>query len=512
MRLPIISNVQKSKKDTGAFAGINQSEVINENEFANMWNLSSDLYPAIGPRKPRGDVISTLAKANGIHYNDGLAWVDGTKFFYRGNEAGTVSDSRKQMVSMGAYIVIMPDKKVYNTSPGEWRSMETSWTQAAEAKFEPTTEASTFIRITCTGIGKAFDQWDGVTISGCTNENFNKSVVIQSKADDSIVVIGDLAEAFTQASGLKINRSAPDMDFITENGNRIWGCSSKNHEIYASKLGDPCNWNSFEGISTDSYAATIGSDGDFTGAATHLGYVLFFKEDRIHKVYGSKPSNIQINSYEGRGVKSGCAGSIQNIDGTLYFASCDGVCAYDGSLPYLISKNIKRSYSEARGGAQGGKYYLSMRTEQGTEMYVYDTQYRLWHLEDSCWMIASCIGSGELYYIDADQAVRKITGGTERIKWRMESGDQEEGSLDKKKLHKLKLLLELDRGAIAELWIRYENDPMWQRLQTITADKKQMFFIPLKPRRCEHYRWKLEGAGNFKLLGAAIEYGQGSGR
>ena len=133
-------------------------------------------------------------------------------------------------------------------------------------------------------------------ISGCTNADYNKTATIQAKTDDSITIIGVLENSFTQASGLKIKRKVPDMDFLTECENRLWGCSSKNHEVYASKLGDPLNWNVFEGISTDSYAATIGSDGDFTAAATYSGYALFFKEHTIHKVYGNKPSNIQIQT------------------------------------------------------------------------------------------------------------------------------------------------------------------------------------------------------------------------
>ena len=49
------------------------------------------------------------------------------------------------------------------------------------------------------------------------------------------------------------------------------------NEIYASKLGDFKNWNCYAGRSTDSYVATRGSDGPFTGAADYLGSPLFFR-------------------------------------------------------------------------------------------------------------------------------------------------------------------------------------------------------------------------------------------
>ena len=66
-------------------------------------------------------------------------------------------------------------------------------------------------------------------------------------------------------------RSVPEMDFVIESGNRLWGCKygvvdgKAVNEIYASKLGDFKNWNCYAGRSTDSYVATRGSDGPFTG-------------------------------------------------------------------------------------------------------------------------------------------------------------------------------------------------------------------------------------------------------
>ena len=67
------------------------------------------------------------------------------------------------------------------------------------------------------------------------------------------------------------------MDFICENENRLWGC--KEDTIYSSKLGDPFNWNVFDGLSTDSYAVNVRIDGDFTACCSYLGYPVFFKEE-----------------------------------------------------------------------------------------------------------------------------------------------------------------------------------------------------------------------------------------
>lgn len=514
MRLPYLGEVSKQKKTIGSFGGVNQNAVIGENEFADMKNMSSDLYPAIGPRVARGEKITSMTKCNGLHSNNGLAWIDGTSFYYDGKAVGTVIDSEKQMVSMGAYIVIFPDKKVYNTHTGEWQEMEQSWSQDSKATFAPTISSSTFIKISCTGIGTKFSKGDGIEISGCSNEDFNKTTVIQSLEDDAIVIIGDLTDEFTQATGLTIKRNVPDMDYVTESENRIWGCSSANHEVYASKLGDPLNWNCFEGISTDSYAATVGSEGDFTGMATYLGYVLFFKEQMIHKVYGNKPSNIQINSYPSRGVKKGCEKSICVINEMLYYASGDGICAYDGSMPYLISQNLEKPYTAAVGGQERGKYYISLQSDDTWDVYVYDADYKLWHREDESQFKATCYSGGKMYYVDAENVLRAAVDGEndEKVFWYLESGDQEDGTLDKKKLHKLQFLMDLEQGSYVELYMKYENDLLWERIKTFTAPKKQAFQLHLKPRRCVHYRWKLVGYGKARIYGLSKEYEVGTGR
>ncbi len=64
---------------------------------------------------------------------------------------------------------------------------------------------------------------------------------------------------------MTLSRDVPDMDYVCVNENRLWGC--RGDTVYASKLGDPKNFNVFEGLSTDSYAADVGSAGDFTGPA-----------------------------------------------------------------------------------------------------------------------------------------------------------------------------------------------------------------------------------------------------
>ncbi len=154
-------------------------------------------------------------------------------------------------------------------------------------------------------------------------------------------------------------RRVPDLDWLTEHNNRVWGCSSTENVIYACKLGDATNWFSYRGTAADSYAVTVGSDGAFTGAATCMGYVLFFKENGLHKLYGTKPSDYQMSSIQCSGVAKGAHQSLCVINETLYYLSMDGVMAWDGSLPTKVSASLdetamSRVTRAAAGGLVGG--------------------------------------------------------------------------------------------------------------------------------------------------------------
>ena len=159
-------------------------------------------------------------------------------------------------------------------------------------------------------------------------------MIIWDKGDDYIVVTGIIDRVTTQEAPITVARRMPNMDFVIESRNRLWGCrygtdvnGNMVNEIYASKLGDFKNWNSFAGISTDSYAVTVGTDGQFTGAITHLGYPIFFKEGCMHKVYGdSLPFGVQDTAC--RGVQKGCGGSLAIVNEVLYYKSRSAVCAY----------------------------------------------------------------------------------------------------------------------------------------------------------------------------------------
>ena len=278
-----------------------------------MRNLTSDYYPLLATR-PKRKKTRKLTSGGGLFAWDALAWVDGTGFYYGGAKKGDVTAGEKRFAAIGAYIIILPDKKYYNTVSGAFGSLESTWsgwslTFTNGKLFEEAAEANT---IRCANVRWAdyFKPGDAVTISGCTKhtEN-NKTPVIREIDGDKLYFYENVFKLdgsegtteYTESGNLTVRRTVPDLNYLCENENRLWGCDGRT--IYASKLGDPFNWNVYEGLDTDSYAVDTGSAGDFTGCVSFLGYPVFFKEDHIYKVYGSLPSNFEVMGSATLGVQ-----------------------------------------------------------------------------------------------------------------------------------------------------------------------------------------------------------------
>ena len=222
-------------------------------------------------------------------------------------------------------------------------------------------------KIRSDGIGEAFAVWDTVTIQGTAaaaaglcddldgekvlydagedwlmvritpgGEHFYGRIVQTGQSASWSSLDGKSTLTYTAEQAVSCTRRVPDLDYLTECDNRVWGCSSGENVIYACKLGDPTNWFSYRNTAADSYAVTVGSDGSFTGAATCMGSVLFFKENTLHKLCGSKPSDFQLSSLRCRGVAKYAAESLCVINETLYYLSPEGVMAWDGSLPVKV--------------------------------------------------------------------------------------------------------------------------------------------------------------------------------
>lgn len=592
MLLPNLQAKSKYRESTDAWAGYNHNLRIGEGEMFDMRNLTSDDVPVLAARRPRG-IYAAPANAQGLIAKDALCYVDGEDFVineYRVNMGLSTrpEDCPKKMTSMGAYVLIMPDKKYINTADlTDFGSIEAEVTTTEPVTFtlarvdgsdisadiispvapeEPddgmhwidtsstphvlkTWSAAsamwvsvvvTYIRIQSPNLGKAFGQYDGVTITGLKdtelidaetgetieNEDINAidgSFAIWEKGDDFIVIIGMLDQSATIRNPVSIARRMPLMDFIIERDNRIWGCRyGKNldgevvNEIYASKLGDFKNWFCFMGLSTDSYIASVGSDGRFTGAAHYKDYALFWKEDMLHKVYGSQPSNFSVQAIPCRGVMLGAEGSLATVNETLFYQSRTGICAYEGALPVEISAPLGGiAYTGGIGGGHGNKYYICMMDSGQTwHLFVYDAAKGMWHKEDNTHAMCFCSARNELYFIDtADGKIKTVLGsgdpGEESVEWMAETGDIGINYPDSKHLSKIDIRTRMDEGSKMNIFIQYDSCSIWLPICELQCKSLRSFDIPVRIRKCDHLRLRIEGSGTMKLYSMVrtMEYG-----
>ena len=579
MEYPTLNVKQKDRQMTDAFLGYNHNLRISDSEFYDMKNMTSDYYPVLAPRKKRG-FFGDPGKVSGLIDKDGLCWTFDSEFVFNGDviPLDDLSDEPKQLISMGSYVIILPDKKWVNTvknKNGNYESgdidhresfqdikfylctktgekygggypsdtalpnpdegtlwIDTSSTPSVLKKYSKeqamwVSIPTTYVMIESEGIGKSFSKYDGVKISGITvgdATSLNGYHTLWDTAENYIVVTGIIDEDCEQQDLITIAREMPIMDHVIECNNRLWGCryganadGEIVNEIYASKLGDFKNWNSFMEISTDSWVQGLGSDGPFTGAITHGGYPIFFKEGYMHKVYGSYPANFQVQTTPCRGVQNGSHRSLAIVNETLLYKSTNAICAYDGSLPVEVSSTLGDvRYSDAVACSHGNKYYISMKDVSGNySLFVYDTAKGMWHKEDDLQVDVFCSCKDDIYAIDHEpkDIITLLGSGSqyeEKVPWMVETGLIGMSMPDMKYISKLLIRMSLEVGASVEVSIQYDSIGDWEQVCDMTVTSLRSFSVPIRPRRCDHFRIRIEGVGDGRIYSITKTIEQGS--
>lgn len=428
--------------------------------------------------------------------------------------------------------------KKYSSATGMWSSV-----------------ATTYARIECAGIGVKFKDGDAVRISGIGSSPWSDinttsdkvASIIQKCTEDYIVVVATVDTPngvitySQQESPIAVSRVVPKMDYVIESNNRLWGCRYGENvngdivnEIYASKLGDFKNWEYFAGTSQDSYVASLGKDGRFTGAISYMGTPLFFRQNCIHTIYGNYPAQYQLQTTECSGVQISGMRSLAVVDGVLYYKSPNGVCAYTGSMPTEIGVPLgdyNFNYRTCCAAGYRHKYYLrliDLGENLFNNLFVYDTQKNMWHREDefkgSCFCSATLPSGQEcLFYLDDHvegitliYSIKTIEVNAlsppddESVDWFAESGIIRYSSPDKTYISRMSLKLSMEVGTRVYVYLEYDSSGTWEQVGVITGTSLNTFTLPIKPRRCDHMRLKLVGTGATKLYSISKTMEQGS--
>lgn len=648
---PTIQETARSQQVTDTFGGYNHNLKIPEGEFYEMENLCGDDYPLLATRKQRNtlqvsaeNLQAMVSKGDKLYYIAGYDPTTKTCGFYADDEKVMdleYAGGLKRFVSMGAYLLIWPDKVWYNTADGTHGNMEKMFSAAAgtyldhnltsssgpdgqevydiyvlwyirpcsrDGKIVYTTGANygekrvvvvdgieyhylNFVKpkepkngdayidretrtpyiyndiskdwsaqdvpvmwLECKGIGSAFAPGDCIRVSGIDPGTYSGLNVGDNPSDGvyrEVLVTGEnyiVLDAYAPAEAhgimndtppaegyVKAAMDIPDMDYVIEAQNRLWGCKYDTvngklvNEIYASALGRFDVWRKYAGVSTDSYAASVGSDGRWTGAVNYQGCPLFFKEDRMHKVYVSASGAHRIQEYTMRGVQPGGAKSLAVVNGVLFYKARDCVCAYDGSgAPTDVSEKLNLNSLSRPGSttsiaaAYRDKYYLylQMNTPPGSRLLVLDTRRGAWYRENlpigsiidfTEFMGSLLCAAGGIEEIAHDNQVSELIGTEEgNVAWSCETGLIGYSTVEQKYVSRFNIRMSLARDAYMDVLVQYDSDGVWHNQGRIQGVGTRTFMLPVRPRRCDHFRIRLEGSGDVRIYSFAKIFEAGS--
>lgn len=267
---------------------------------------------------------------------------------------------------------------------------------------------------------------------------------------------------------------------------------------------------------------SVGSDGAFTGAASCLGYVLFFKEHCIHKLYGTKPSDYQMSSVRCRGVAANAAKSLCVIAETLYYLSPDGVMAWSGSLPSKVSGALDTgkltAVDRAVGGQLDARYYLYLhrKTEDGGRLLVYDTERGVWQEESTAG--TGMVSTGQQLYLWDGSALwaadpEREAGGEDETELKFEAvtGDIGLAVPDDKYISRVTLRMDALAHTVLTVAVSYDGGD-WETVSSCAVTKDhQRVNLPFVPRRHDTMRLKFAGTGQMALRSMAFTFADATG-
>ena len=494
MRFPKLQKLKTVADMQTAFGGYRHTDNVTEGDFYDCENLSPDAYPLLRVRAPRAAWYAAETDENGE-----AVTLESTRLFLGEGVTAAANVSDKLVLCTSGGIV-------YN---GEYVAGAPELEARAERTVVP------FGR-------NFFIVPDGIYVTA---------------ADDGTATAARVA--------------CPRMDYAVEHDNRIWGCryGTDNdgafvNELYACKLGDPAEWEAFDGLSTDSYRVSLGCSGPFTGVCRLGGDVLFFKEDHIVRVSGETPSDFTVVTVPADGVEPGAFRSVVNVNERVFYKSRAGVTVFDGATPYTVSEALgERRFTDVCAGTVGGRYYFAGTDPSGgRKIYCCDPDRGLWFKEDDAhntrffvyrkhclYMVCHEARAGteflpvNLYRFfihdgrfapdacaifrdgsEPDHTYRYLP--EEPVKWFAETGRLTAKGPQSLLLRKLNISLRLEEGAKFRVELQCDAEETWRSAFTCDSALTGSFTLPVRLPRCSSYRLRLSGEGGCVIDSVARIY------
>lgn len=325
------------------------------------------------------------------------------------------------------------------------------------------------------------------------------------------------------------------------------GVPEQPHMVYASDANQFEVWPSSVDahgypIPGDSFAAPVNEkDGDeVTWMQLYRSNILIWKRRSLFELHGpevGQPSRYwRFVGAGNRGTPNGR--TVVEIDGVLYWLSDEGVIAYQGGKPEIISQPIRKTFlrinwaaiSMASGGTDGkGLYFLSVpldnQSSQNTTL-VYNTRDGTWWewtaWSPEVWAMYRKDGTTETPFMgDGNGSVYWIGGTTDNgdtISWEATFGPSTFGADFRQKiLHRAFIVASMEANSTMHMATSRVDAgnyvvPQQTLLNPTTAITRIRKWLPLYQDAAGNSayapRIKLYGAGPFTLYNIGVEYSE----
>jgi hypothetical protein len=189
-------------------------------------------------------------------------------------------------------------------------------------------------------------------------------------------------------------------------------------------------------------------------------------------------------------------------------------------MPVEISAALgDENYYDAVAGAHGNKYYINMKnvSDGSYWLFVYDAAKGMWHKEDRIRLYSFCSHLNCLYAIknETNEVVvlcnaKEFDTDEQSVSWFAETGIWGMNTPDMKYISRLLIRMALEDGARVEVSIQYDSNDLWEQVCVISATSLRSFCIPVRPKRCDHFRIRISGEGQCKIYSITKTIEQGS--
>lgn len=365
-----------------------------------------------------------------------------------------------------------------------------------------------------------------------TKDGVRFTAELNKKAFNTGGIIGEF-DGFTADLGIEFK-------FVIPYNNRLFACDTKGNCTYSSVIGKLYDFVTLEDGEASADWIEVNSNGVFTAIAAFGGNVYYFKENCVHKLYGSSPSDWQLVMLPINGVEEGAYGSLAVENDICIYKSTDGFYYFDGASSVKISDNLGVWSSQMTANGEDiplsdaeysacifkGKYYCiayDYRNNIST-LYTYDIQRGIWCCEESCDSIpdggkimleltrtsravyGAFLTYGGDYHADhKDIRFIPLCGRNEFYKdgytyesifdWCVISGRLTLSVPNIKEINKIQIRAEGSEWTSVKATLIADENGNEIASYEFEPRKLNTFQFPLKPLRCDNVKLKLEGQG-----------------